>query len=115
MVGGPIFGLTWLVNAPKVEAAPLDERGYPVRIVAVDPRCFALHKLWLSTRPDREPLKMRRDLEQARAAATIAQRYLRLPFEADSLSALPLALRRLAPQVTDIVAAQRDADIAPRW
>ncbi len=30
-----------------------------------DPRAFALHKAWLSERPDREPVKKSRDRAQA--------------------------------------------------
>ena len=115
LAGAPIFGLAWLVNAPKIEAVPLDERGYPVRMVAIDPRVFALHKVWLSKRQDREPLKVRRDVEQARAAAAIAMRYLRLPFETDALSALPLALRNLLSEVSEDQDKQDDARTEPRW
>ncbi|MDP2409852.1 MAG: nucleotidyltransferase domain-containing protein [Pseudolabrys sp.] len=100
MEGAPIFGLAWLVNTQKVETVAIDERGYPVRIVAIDPRAFALHKAWVSRRPDREPLKAHRDLEQAKAAADIAVRYLRLPFDTQVLDALPSALRRMAPELT---------------
>ena len=31
--GVAIFGLDWLINAPKIEGVPLDERGYPIRMV----------------------------------------------------------------------------------
>jgi hypothetical protein len=103
--GAPIFGLAWLINTQKVEAVVIDERGYPVRIIAIDPRAFALHKAWLSKRPDREPLKKVRDLEQAKAAAEIAIRYLRLPFDSDVLAALPTALRALAPELVGSLAA----------
>jgi Nucleotidyltransferase len=82
-----------------VEAVAIDEHGEPVRLVVIDPRTFALHKVWLSVRPDREPLKVKRDLEQAKAAATIATQYLRLPFDSPELQALPKALRDLSPQL----------------
>lgn len=95
-----IFGPAWLVNTPKVEAMPLDERGYPLRMVAIDPRLFARHKAWLSRRPEREALEARRDIEQARAAGTIAVRYLRLPFDAKPLAAPPAEQRALAGKVT---------------
>ena len=113
----PIFGLAWLINAPKIEAVPIDERGYPVRLVAIDPRAFALHKIWLSQRPDREPLKTLRDTEQAQAAATIATRYLRMPFEDQALSALPSELRELVPQAmaTARPEADKPASDAPNW
>lgn len=98
--GAAILGLTWLINSPKVDAVAIDERGEPVRLVVIDPRTFALHKAWLSARPDREPLKIKRDLAQAKAAAKIATQYLRLSFDSSELQALPKALRDLAPQLT---------------
>ena len=97
--GAAIFGLDWLINAPKIEAVPLDERGYPVLVVAIDPRAFALHKAWLSRRPDREPLKAKRDIEQAKAAAVVVQRYLGQSFDAPTLAALPAAMRKLASEI----------------
>jgi hypothetical protein len=99
--GAAIFGLAWLINSPRLETVALDEKGYPVRIVAIDPRAFALHKAWLSRREDREPVKAVRDLAQAKAAANIATRYLKKPFDSPDLSALPNALRELAPQLID--------------
>jgi hypothetical protein len=97
--GAAIIGLARLINSPKLEAVAIDERGEPVRLVVIDPRAFALHKAWLSARPDREPLKVKRDLDQARAAAIIAARYLRLRFDSPDLHALPNALRELAPEL----------------
>ena len=70
-------------------------------MIAIDPRVFALHKIWISKRPDREPLKIRRDVEQAKAVAAIATSYLRLPFDSHDLDALPLDLRRLAPEAIE--------------
>ena len=57
----------------------------------IDPRAFALHKLWVSKQLLREPLKKRRDALQASAVANIAQ-LLNLNFDAKELSALPKAL-----------------------
>ena len=88
-----IEGLTWLENAPKVEGIAFDERGLPVAIPTVDPRVFALHKAWVAERPDRDPLKRRRDALQAGLAARIARRHLGLSFEDPTLSALPARLR----------------------
>ena len=114
--GAPIFGLQWLVNAPKVEAVVIDVRGYPLRVVAIDPRVFALHKSWVSERPNRDPLKRRRDTEQARASAQIARRYLGLSFDAADLSALPGELRDRAD---DLLAGDSDetdsARLEPDW
>lgn len=99
--GAAIFGLGWLINSPRLDAVALDERGYPVRLIAIDPRAFALHKVWVSRREGREPLKAVRDLEQAKAAANIATRYLKKSFDSPDLSALPNALRELAPKLID--------------
>jgi hypothetical protein len=90
--GAPIYGLDWLINAPKFEAVALDERGYPARLVAADPRAFALHKAWISRKPDREPIKAKRDMAQAGASAQLATRYLNLRFEETDLTSLPAVL-----------------------
>jgi hypothetical protein len=113
--GAAIFGLGWLVNSPRSEAVAIDERGYPVRMVVVDPRAFALHKAWLSSREDRELLKAKRDLEQAKAAAAIAAQYLRLPFDSKDLEALPGSLRKLAPQLSPTAQEVPERSGKPNW
>lgn len=101
MEGAAIFGLDWLINAPKVEAIALDDRGYPARLVVIDPRVFALHKAWVSDRPDRAPVKRTRDRAQALAAAVIAKRYLRLEFDSPDMAALPATLRQSASDLLE--------------
>jgi hypothetical protein len=110
--GAAIFGLGWLVNSPKLETIAVDERGYPLRLVVIDPRAFALHKAWVSARADREPLKAVRDLEQARAAAIIATRYLKKSFDGADLTAIPKVLLATAPKLLE-----EDAPTAtkPNW
>jgi hypothetical protein len=71
-----IEGLIWLENAPSFEQIALDETGFPLRIVTVDPRAFAVHKHWISSRIDRDPLKKARDLAQARMVAQLLLTYL---------------------------------------
>lgn len=88
-----IEGLSWLESAPAFEQVALDERGAPLRLVTVDPRVFAIHKHWISKRADRDPLKRRRDTEQAYTVAALTRRYLaHLPFEASELLMLPRAV-----------------------
>jgi hypothetical protein len=87
-----ISGLHWLINAPKFEQIVVGADGLPLWMSCIDPRAFALHKCWVSQRDDREPLKRRRDIAQAKAVAAIAAQYLGLSFEAKELSALPLNL-----------------------
>ena len=110
-----IEGLIWLINAPKFEHVAIDERGMPVRIVCVDPRVFALHKFWLAQEaPLREAGKRRRDRAQALTAAILADRYLRLSFEARDLSALPLRLvqhaKALVTEAQELVVEEIGAD-----
>jgi hypothetical protein len=101
-----IDGLTWLENSPSVEQVVLDDRGYPLTIVAADPRAFALHKSWLSRRADRDPAKRRRDAAQAEAVTTMLLAYLpHLRFDDPCLNAFPDDVRALA---SNLVAAARE-------
>ena len=100
---------------PKLEAIAVDENGYPVRLVVIDPRAFALHKVWISRRPDRDPLKSTRDLEQAKAAGTIATQYLRKSFDASDLTALPNELRQLAPNLFAELSTTAKPSTTPNW
>ena len=60
-------------------------------MVVPDPRVFAAHKLWLSKRPDRDPLQRRRDAAQAQAVASLVALHLpHLPYVASELKLLPL-------------------------
>jgi hypothetical protein len=113
--GAAIFGLEWLINSPKLEAIAVDEKGYPVRLVVIDPRAFALHKAWVSSRPDREPLKATRDIEQAKAAAIIATKYLQKSFEGPELAALPNALREIAPKLIEHINTPTKPITKPSW
>ncbi len=88
-----IEGLVWHESAPAFEAVAIDERGEPCRIVATDPRVWTAHKLWLSKRDDREPIKRRRDEAQAEAIGRLVAAYLpQLPYSADDLKMLPKAV-----------------------
>lgn len=88
----PIEGLEWLVNAPLYEEIAIAEDGLPVRIVTVDPRAYALHKVWLSKRIGRQAIKRTRDLAQAKMVAELAVKWLALSFDDDALTALPSEL-----------------------
>lgn len=88
-----IDGLAWLESAPAFPAVAIDQRGYPVRIVASDPRAFAVHKLWLSGRADREPERRARDRAQAHAVAALVTAHMpHLPFDPEALQSFPLPL-----------------------
>lgn len=85
-----IEGLVWLENAPAFEQTVIDERGAPLRLVASDPRVFAIHKHWISSREDRDPLKKKRDREQAETVAALIGNYLpNLSFDESELRMIP--------------------------
>jgi hypothetical protein len=85
----PIEGLIWLENAPVIVQPVLDTKGYPVVMAVPDPRVFAIHKYWLSQKPERG-IKARRDRAQAIAVAMLVMNELRhLPFDGRSLRMIP--------------------------
>jgi Nucleotidyltransferase len=89
LLAAEIEALAWHENAPPFEAVAIDEKGEPCRMVATDPRVWAAHKLWLSQRPDREPLKRRNDEAQARAIGQLVAKYLsNLPYVSEQLRIL---------------------------
>jgi hypothetical protein len=90
-------GMQWLISTPKFEQIVVGSDGLPLWMSCIDPRAFALHKYWVSRRDDREPLKRRRDLTQARAVASVSVQYLQLGFAAKDLSALPAELVQAGP------------------
>ncbi|MBN9060508.1 MAG: hypothetical protein J0H21_15155, partial [Rhizobiales bacterium] len=88
-----VEGLNWQENAPPFEAMAIDQRGYPTRIVASDPRAFAVHKLWLSARLDRAAEQRARDLAQARAVGQLVASHMpHLPFDPKALKNFPRPL-----------------------
>lgn len=96
-VPAPIPGLEWLVSAPAFTAIAVDDRGFPLSMTAPAPAVWAAHKLWLSTRPDRDPGKARRDKIQAEAVFNLIEE--RLPQERldpAKHSALPKEIADLA-------------------
>jgi hypothetical protein len=94
-----IRGLQWLVNAPKFEEVVIGEDGRPAMLVCIDPRAFALHKLWLSKLPERGRAG-RRDAAQANAVAAVALRYMDLKFSKKDLSAIHGDLLAGIPQLS---------------
>lgn len=85
-----IEGLVWLENAPAFEAVAIDEKGYPLRLIAPDPRAFAIHKHWVARQPGREPVKAMRDAAQALLVGMMTRALLpHLAFEPSELRMLP--------------------------
>lgn len=92
-------GQEWLLLGTPVDTVAIDLTGWPVRIVAPDPRYFALHKLWLSKRPGRPAAKRAKDGRQGNALLGAIQLHMsQYPFDAAFVAGLPPALRNELPQ-----------------
>jgi hypothetical protein len=95
----PTKGAGWLIEAPKIEETVIGWDGLPLFMPCVDPRIFALHKLWLSKQPSRQARSRPRDVAQARAVAAVATEYMRLKFNDRALSRLPKVLKAGAEEL----------------
>lgn len=115
----PIEGLQWLVNAPRVEALMIDVNGYPAPIVVPDPRIWMVHKMWLSKRPLREPVKAQRDAGQARLVRSLLldRRLPQYPLDERFLGGLPHPLRNAAEELMRTTSQDGDEDevVEPNW
>ena len=94
-----IEGAEWLLAAPHLTETIVAADGWPLRIVVPDPRTFALHKLWVSRRKDRQPLKRPRDAAHARLVADLAKTYLQQPMTQKAMPWLPPELRALVKEL----------------
>ncbi|MEO7247817.1 MAG: GSU2403 family nucleotidyltransferase fold protein, partial [Novosphingobium sp.] len=86
--------------------------GSPARIVAPDPRWFALHKLWLSKKPTRNPLKRPKDRKQGVALLNaVAEVMPQFPLDAAFSASIPAEL----VEEWGLWLAQRPAPRQPGW
>ncbi|WP_340318214.1 GSU2403 family nucleotidyltransferase fold protein [Rhizorhabdus argentea] len=60
----PLAEQEWLLNGRFVDHVVVCRDGTAARIVAPDPRWFALQKLWMASQSKRNPLKRPKDLRQ---------------------------------------------------
>jgi hypothetical protein len=60
----PLPEQEWLLNGMPVDRVVACRDSSPARIVAPDPRWFALQKLWMSSQAKRNPLKRAKDRKQ---------------------------------------------------
>lgn len=111
----PIEGLQWLLNSKRVEVIAVDEKGYPVPMACSDPRIWALHKVWLSNRKIRDPMKKQRDLNQAVAVAhLIADHLPQWHFYDNFINDLPAALKA-GINMLDLKNRDDGASTIPKW
>lgn len=83
----------WLLPGRRVEHVVCGLDGRPCRLVAPDPRYFALHKLWLAQKSTRNPLKRTKDRKQGMLLLTaIAEHMPHYSLDDDFRDALPSEL-----------------------
>lgn len=81
----------WLLSAPKFSEIIVGVNGRIARMTTVDPRAFALFKLWMAEQQDRDPAKRIRDASQARIVVDLIND--RLPqFSFDEIKVFPASL-----------------------
>lgn len=89
----PLPEQEWLLLGRPVDHVIGCRDGSPARIVAPDPRWFALHKLWMAAQAKRNPLKRPKDRVQGLALLdAVAQAMPHYPFDDAFESALPSEL-----------------------
>ena len=102
MVPAATGDLTALVSSPEFSQVVIGRRGDPVTMVVPDPRALALHKLWLSQQPEREPWRQQRDRLQATALAELILRHLpQYHFFSAELRLFPAEVARHAEQLVE--------------
>ena len=101
-------GLQWLVNAPKFEEVAVGDDGLPLLVSCIEPRVFALHKLWISKQMERGR-QAKRDAEQAAAVAAVAMHHMGLKFGKADLKGFP---KQLLDGVAEVTAAARKLEAA---
>jgi hypothetical protein len=68
-----IRNMDWLLSSPKFKQVVVGTNGTMAEMVTVDPRAFAFYKVYLAQKEDRDPMKMPRDIAQARAVYSLVQ------------------------------------------
>src|ERR1700678_669275 len=101
LVAEQLRGLEWLTALPLMTQIVIADNGFPVSFVVPEPRAFALHKLWVSLQPPRDPIKRKRDLRQAEAVVQLALDYFNLSFDDAAIKALPSELTSMIPGLVD--------------
>lgn len=98
-----------------MEVVAIDGTGLPVRLTVSDPRVYALHKAWVSKRPDRNNLKREKDMKQAMAVSTLNALHLpSFPFDDSFLAGIDPELQLLFVENIEPVIKHLKPENAPR-
>jgi hypothetical protein len=91
----PLPEQEWLLQGSRLEQTVPATDATAARIIAPDPRWYALHKLWLADKPTRNALKRPKDRLQGKAMLeAIRVTMPRFPVDDAFAAALPAELRR---------------------
>ena len=87
----PLIEQEWLLLGRPVRHIISDTAGAPVPLVVPDPRWMGLHKLWLSAKPERNPLKKAKDARQGDLLllAVVDRMAAAYPMDTDFVMELP--------------------------
>lgn len=86
----------WLLSAPKFKEVIVGASGRMAQVVTIDPRAFALFKLWMMQNKDRDPLKRTRDGNQAKVVIDLINE--RLPqFSFEDIKIFPSEVVNMLP------------------
>ncbi len=108
----PLPEQEWLLPGRRVSQVVACRDGSPARIVAPDPRWFALHKLWLADKPSRNAAKRPKDrLQGLLLLDAIAEAMPLYPLGAEFAAELPQELLPYWQRWNE----RRPASIPPRW
>lgn len=90
----------WLLEGKPVDQVLCGSNGKAARMVAPDPRWFALHKMWLSEKPERDAMKKPKDRSQAQLVWRAVTQFMpHYPIDRALERTLPQALRRAFQQL----------------
>ena len=108
----PLPEQEWLLLGRPVDQVVPCRDGTPARIVAPDPRWFALHKLWMAEKPSRNPLKRPKDRKQGLALLdAVAEAMPHYPLDEAFAESLPAELQPMWQSWQD----RRSNTPAARW
>jgi hypothetical protein len=90
----PLPEQEWLLLGSRVDQIVPCRDGSPARVVAPDPRWFALHKLWMAKQAKRNPLKRPKDRKQGMALLNaIDEAMPQFPLDETFATGLPAELQ----------------------
>ncbi len=105
-------GNKWVSNTPVFKEIVISEDGFPVTFYVPDPRHFALNKLILSDKDDRNPAKKSRDYEQAIAVIKIVKEYMGLEFDKKIMKNFPKKYKNKYSKIIKNTALKPNEDLS---